>query len=79
MHDITDAAWRERIRRVRGLVSSYNANRDLIAIGAYQKGTDPRIDEAIERWPLVQKLLLQDVADAASLAESRAALEAVLA
>jgi flagellum-specific ATP synthase len=77
--DITDAAWREQIRRLRALVSSYNANRDLIALGAYQKGSDPRIDEAIKRWPMVQKLLLQDVADAASLADSKAALEAVLA
>ncbi|MCE3003057.1 MAG: FliI/YscN family ATPase [Xanthomonadaceae bacterium] len=77
--DITDAAWRERIRRLRALVSSYNANRDLIALGAYQKGSDPRIDDAIKRWPQVQKLLLQDVAEASSLAESRAALEAVLA
>jgi flagellum-specific ATP synthase len=77
--EITDAAWRERIRQVRGLVSAYNANRDLIALGAYQKGADPRIDEAIRRWPQVQRLLLQDVAQSASLRDSRAALEAVLA
>lgn len=77
--DITDVAWRERIRRLRALVSSYNANRDLIALGAHQKGSDPRIDEAIKRWPMVQRLLLQDVADSARLADSRSALEAVLA
>jgi len=77
--DITDAAWRERIRAVRALVSSYNANRDLIALGAYQRGADPRIDEAIRRWPMVQKLLGQDVAESASLLDSRAAMDAVLA
>jgi flagellum-specific ATP synthase len=77
--EITDAGWRERIRQLRGLVSAYNANRDLIALGAYQKGADPRIDEAIRRWPQVQRLLLQDVAQSASLRDSRAALEAVLA
>jgi flagellum-specific ATP synthase len=76
--DITDAAWRERIRMLRSLISTWNANRDLISLGAYQKGSDPRIDESIRRWPAIQKLLLQDVAQSASVRDSRAALEAVL-
>jgi flagellum-specific ATP synthase len=78
-NEITDAGWRERIRQVRGLVATWNANRDLIALGAYQKGSDARIDDAIRRWPRVQKLLQQDVAEAAPAQASRQALEIVMA
>lgn len=77
--EITDAQWRERIRQFRAVVSLYNGNRDLIALGAYQRGSDPRIDDAIRRWPSIQKMQLQDVAQASSLPDSREALQSVLA
>ena len=52
--------------------------RDLIAIGAYQRGNDPTVDEALERWPEIVEFLGQDVARAADLPSSRAALEALI-
>lgn len=72
--EIADLAWRERIRRLRRLLSAYSGQRDLIAIGAYQRGADPLVDEAIARWPAIQAFLSQDVHEAASLADSQAAL-----
>jgi flagellum-specific ATP synthase len=39
----------------------YQQNRDLIAIGAYQRGSDPRIDAAINGWPQMQSFLQQDM------------------
>jgi flagellum-specific ATP synthase len=73
--EIADPAWRERIRRAKQMVSAYNSHRDLIAIGAYQRGSDPRVDEAIERWPQLTAFVNQDVAQAAPLATCRKALE----
>ena len=32
-----------------------------VPIGAYQKGSDPRIDAAIELWPAMQKFLMQPI------------------
>jgi flagellum-specific ATP synthase len=75
--EITDVAWRERIRRLRQMVSAYNSHRDLISIGAYQRGSDARVDEAIERWPQINAFVAQDVSQAAPLAASRKALEAL--
>ncbi len=78
MQDITDAPWRERIRKLRRLLAAYSAQRDLIAIGAYQRGSDPAVDEAVARWPAIQAFLGQDVTEAADVDASRAALARLL-
>lgn len=78
MQDITDAPWRERIRKLRRLLSAYSTQRDLIAIGAYQRGSDPLVDEALARWPAIMDFLGQDVAEASDVEQSRAALAALL-
>jgi len=72
--EIADLPWRERIRRAKQLVSAYTSHRDLISIGAYQRGSDPRVDEAIERWPKITAFVSQDVAAAAPLPASLEAL-----
>lgn len=78
MQDITDAPWRERIRKLKRLMAAYSAQRDLIAIGAYQRGSDPAVDEAMARWPAIQQFLGQDVTEAADVEASRAALARLL-
>ncbi|QGW66193.1 flagellar protein export ATPase FliI [Lysobacter soli] len=78
MQDITDAPWRERIRKLKRLMSAYNAQRDLIAIGAYQRGNDPVVDEALARWPAILNFLGQDVSEASDVAASRDALARLL-
>ncbi|GAB2614196.1 flagellar protein export ATPase FliI [Novilysobacter erysipheiresistens] len=78
MQEITDAPWRERIRKLKRLMAAYNTQRDLIAIGAYQRGSDPTVDEALARWPEIQEFLGQDVTEAADVAASRAALARLL-
>ena len=75
VQDIADDAWRLRIRKLKRLVAAYSANRDLIAIGAYQRGNDPATDEALERWPEILEFLGQDVSLAADLPHSLAALK----
>jgi len=78
VHEITDDTWRARIRDLKRLIAAYNANRDLIAIGAYQRGNDPITDEALTRWPQIEQFLAQDIHLAADLAHSRDALERLL-
>jgi flagellum-specific ATP synthase len=48
-------------RRIRQVYSNYQRNRDLISIGAYSKGTDPRIDLAINAEPAINAFLQQGV------------------
>ncbi len=78
VQDIAGDDWRQRIRRLKRLVSAYSSNRDLIAIGAYQRGNDPVTDEALERWPEILEFLGQDVHAAADLPSSLGALQQLL-
>src|SRR3546814_407571 len=66
-------------QRLRQLVSAYRQQRDLIAVGAYQKGSDPRVDEAIARWPEISAFLQQSVDERSTLAAAVSALDKVLA
>ena len=65
----------DRIAAVPLVVRGVAARPDLIAIGAYQRGNDAATDEALERWPEIMEFLGQDVAKAADLPHSQAALQ----
>ena len=78
MHDIVPEAHTTLARRFRQALSVYQHNRDLIAIGAYQKGSDPRVDAAITLWPEMQKFLAQDMHERVEYRASLAALDAVM-
>jgi flagellum-specific ATP synthase len=79
MHDIVPAAHLELARRLRQTTAVYEHNRDLITIGAYQRGTDPRIDSAIARWPQIEAFLRQDMHDRVDFSTSVSALAATMA
>jgi flagellum-specific ATP synthase len=74
---VTTTEQQKLIRRFRQLNAAYAQNRDLITIGAYAKGSDPRVDEAIQHWPALQKFLQQDGNESIALAESVTALRAL--
>lgn len=64
--------------RFRSLMSTYMRNRDLIAVGAYRKGSDPALDEAVAMQPRLEAYLRQDRFEAAGFDQSRQALFDVL-
>jgi flagellum-specific ATP synthase len=78
MHEIVPPAQMQQARRLKQLLSLHEQNRDLIAIGAYQPGSDPRIDEAIQVEPAIRSFLTQDIRESVSMHESVAALADVV-
>jgi flagellum-specific ATP synthase len=59
----------EAMRRVKQVYSLYQQNRDLISIGAYSQGSDPRIDNAIRLQPAMNAFLRQGMRDAISFSD----------
>ena len=51
-------------------MAAYKEKEDLIAIGAYQHGTDPTVDAAIALRPQIDRFLRQHVDDATTAAEA---------
>lgn len=47
--------------RIRNMMAVYEENQDLISIGAYKSGANPRLDEAIRHIDAINKLLQQQV------------------
>jgi flagellum-specific ATP synthase len=71
---ITTANEQQTARRFKQLYSTYQQHRDLISVGAYQRGSDAQVDQAIEYEPRLRAFLQQGMHEPVSLAESRAAL-----
>jgi flagellum-specific ATP synthase len=63
---------------LRRLMAAYRDARDLIEIGAYQKGSNPVVDRAVQLQPAIDRFLRQDMDERAPLAETRAALAMVV-
>ena len=67
------------VRRTRQLLSTYEDMADLIRIGAYRKGTDPKVDEAIQHFDKIESFLAQRRDERSSLEESQVLLaEAIM-
>ena len=59
MNDIVEPDHAETARRFRALAATYEANRDLVMMGAYRQGADPLLDEAIALHPSMCAFLSQ--------------------
>lgn len=77
MDDIIDDEHRDSARKMREVISNYEKERDLILIGAYEEGSDPRVDYAIEKIEAVNEFLKQDVTDNIPLQETIEQLEEI--
>ena len=65
--------------KMRDLLSVYNKNEDLISIGAYKAGTNPRLDTAVGKIDAVNEYLMQRIADNFSIEEDLAEMRKILA
>lgn len=78
MSGITDAPHQALARTFRALVADYEANRDLVLMGAYRPGADPQVDRAMAMHPALASFLSQGAEEPICLADSVAELKAVL-
>jgi flagellum-specific ATP synthase len=69
---------KEIAAKARRLIALYSNMEELVRIGAYAKGADPEVDEAVRAWPQIEAFLTQDVFDRSTPEEAFAALAAVL-
>jgi flagellum-specific ATP synthase len=80
MNQFTSDTQQQLVSRFRQVYSTYHENRDLVAVGAYQPGSNPQLDEAIAMWPSIIEFLRQhqnqSIDSAKSLADLRELFDA---
>lgn len=64
MPEIADKTHYANAGKVRNIYSTYMKNIDAITLGAYKAGSDPRIDEAIKKQPLIESFIRQGIKEA---------------
>lgn len=62
----------------RNLLALYNNNADLISIGAYKKGTNPALDEAIKKIDKINDFLMQGMYESFSMEDTIKLLKAAV-
>lgn len=78
MNDIVSPQHQHLARQFRALTASYEANRDLVLMGAYRAGADPQLDRAIAMHELLTAFLCQPGGEIISIEDSAAQLTALL-
>ena len=79
MPDITDPEHRKLADGTRELLSVYRAAEDMINIGAYAAGTNPKIDAACAKIERINAFLTQDVQEQSSWSDTLHELRALSA
>ena len=79
MTNVASSSHLDSARRFRQLHARHQKARDLIQLGAYAPGHDAELDLAVRLHEPMTRLLQQNMAERAPLADSLAFLHAVLA
>lgn len=70
MSHLTGPALKNAAYEVRDLMATYKKSEDLINIGAYKRGSNPRIDAAIDRSDSINAFLKQPAEDSSPLSST---------
>lgn len=78
MSDIVTKEHKDLSNKIKGLLATYKEAEDLINVGAYQKGTNPRIDEAIDKYDSIYQFLVQATHDKVEFADTVSIMKEII-
>ena len=79
MVEIVPEEHRRLAGKLRDIMSVYEKNADLVSIGAYKAGTNPKLDHALKKMDAINQFLMQGTNEAFSYDESLAQMRRILA
>ncbi len=77
MPNVTAKPQQAAAQRARALLAAFEEKRDLITLGAYSKGSDARLDQAIAAAPELERFLRQDASAVDPFAQTLLSLKAI--
>ncbi len=79
MVELVDDRHKQLASRLRDILSTYNQNADLVSIGAYKSGTNPKLDFALTKIDRINEFLKQGVNEAFTYEQCLEQMEKILA
>jgi len=76
---VTAPEHQQLAQQLKQIYSIYQQNKDLISIGAYSKGSDPRIDQSITLLPVINFFLQQKTSDIIPYEQSLNQMQEIIA
>jgi flagellar biosynthesis/type III secretory pathway ATPase len=74
MQRLAEPAHLQAAALVRAHIAHYEEKRDLVTLGAYTPGSDPKLDAALARLHGIERFLQQDTRSQSEFADSVQAL-----
>jgi flagellum-specific ATP synthase len=78
MVEIVTPEHRKLAGQLRDIMSVYEKNADLVSIGAYKAGTNPKLDHALSKMDAINQFLMQGINESFSFDESLVQLQRIL-
>jgi flagellar protein export ATPase FliI len=79
MSAVAGEGHKSSARKLRETLATYEKQKDLILLGAYERGSDPRVDFAIAKIHEVEEFLKQGTHERASIGDTVVRMEAMFA
>ena len=78
MVEIVPPEHRQLAGQLRDVMGVYEKNADLVSIGAYKAGTNPKLDHALQKMDAINKFLCQGIDESFSYEESPKELRRIM-
>lgn len=77
--EITSEEQKAAAAKMRKILALYRENKDLIDVGMYQPGTNPRLDVAIDMMPRINAFLQQKISESVNMDDTISTLISMMA
>ncbi len=77
MTDVINDDHKKLLKDLLPSMALYEESEDMISLGAYAKGTNPQLDKAINRHPLLENFLIQAIEDQCDFKETMTRLKSL--
>lgn len=78
MTDLVSPEHLQMASRIRDILSTYDRNADLVSIGAYKSGSNPKLDFALTKMDEINRFLTQGIDEAFSYTQCLEQLDRIL-
>jgi flagellum-specific ATP synthase len=78
MNQVVGESHKLEARAFREMLATYRQAEDLINIGAYKQGSNPRIDRAVALYEPMESYLRQDVSEPSDIQSAQQQLQRII-